>query len=829
MELVENRALKLHTRLTDKILSGITKSKLIGKVPNSDIDEVLVHWGRDEVRALFALGFKKVPPAPLKKYKWTGIYTPMAHQVTTSEFLTTHDRCFLLSEMGTGKTCSAAWAADYLMNLGEIKRVLVVCPISIMHAAWKEDLFRSVMHRTIGIAHGTKEQRRKVIKSSAEFVIINYDGVEIVMDEIIEAGFDLIIVDEANNLKSVSTRRWKAFNKILNALQCKLWMMTGTPAAQSPEDAYGLAKLVSPERVPKYFTQWRDSVMQKITMFKWVPRPRARDMVFNALQPAIRFTKEQCLDLPEIMYVRRDVELTVQQEKYYKAMKASMLLLAAGEEISAVNAAANMNKLLQISCITGDTNVLSNSGWKRLDSVNLTDLIWDGDEWVTHSGLVYQGIKEVVTLDGVRMTSDHKVLTASGWHSAGEINNGGQSKKFNRTKVWIPNSYQASGDNANPSKPIRFMGMPMRLWEDSSTSQSVSTRQTQNAPTQLWVSSWKRNTQAILWSPLQYLVGYETTMLKPTGQRLQKLWGAWDNCMRPVGKLIRTVLARHARYLSGWVDAGQDRYQQWVRTTKLSLGYHTGAGQQYPKQPIYRNSFGGNDYSKCRKNLRIEKRDTSCKDSSVRMGCREIAYDTSEAVYDIVNCGPRNRFVVQNGNGDPFIVHNCGAVYSDTGEVVRFDASNRLNVMDEIIDESDKKTIIFAPFRHTIEMIKDHLDSRNVGTLYIHGDVSPAKRGQIIQDFQNNEEYKVIVIQPQAASHGITLTAASSVIWFGPTSSVDTYLQANARAHRKGQDTKVTVFMIQGSPVEKHIYDMLETRVDSHVDLISMYKEILQI
>jgi SNF2 family DNA or RNA helicase len=126
-------------------------------------------------------------------------------------------------------------------------------------------------------------------------------------------------------------------------------------------------------------------------------------------------------------------------------------------------------------------------------------------------------------------------------------------------------------------------------------------------------------------------------------------------------------------------------------------------------------------------------------------------------------------------------------------------------------------------------MIKDHLESRNVGTLYIHGDVSPAKRGQIIQDFQNNEEYKVIVIQPQAASHGITLTAASSVIWFGPTSSVDTYLQANARAHRKGQDTKVTVFMIQGSPVEKHIYNMLETRVDSHVDLISMYKEILQI
>ena len=829
MELVENRALRLHTRLTDKILSGIAKSKLIGTVPNSDIDEVLVHWGRDEVRALFALGFKKVPPAPLKKYKWTGIYTPMSHQVTTSEFLTTHDRCFLLSEMGTGKTCSAAWAADYLMNIGEIKRVLVVCPISIMHAAWKEDLFRSVMHRTIGIAHGTKEQRRKVIKSSAEFVIINYDGVEIVMDEIIEAGFDLIIVDEANNLKSVSTRRWKAFNKILNALQCKLWMMTGTPAAQSPEDAYGLAKLVSPERVPKYYTQWRDSVMQKITMFKWVPRPRARDMVFNALQPAIRFTKEQCLDLPEIMYVRRDVELTAQQEKYYKAMKASMLLLAAGEEISAVNAAANMNKLLQISCITGDTNVLSNSGWKRLDSVNLTDLIWDGEEWVTHSGLVYQGIKEVVTLDGVRMTSDHKVLTASGWHSAGEINNGGQSKKFNRTKVWIPNSYQSCRNNTEHLNTMRPMGVPMHLWGGNNTSQSVSTHQTQNAPSQLWVSSWKRNAQNVVHTSVQNMDRYATQMLRPAGQRLQKLWWSGDNYMRPVGKFLRAILAGYAINLRQAFNFGPNRCKPQLHTTKLSLGYCTGTILQHEIQPTNRNSTGHDDVDQCFTSVQHKEKYSVCSNNAIRMGCREIAYDTSEAVYDIVNCGPRNRFVVQNGNGDPFIVHNCGAVYSDTGEVVRFDASNRLNVMDEIIDESDKKTIIFAPFRHTIEMIKDHLEARHIGTLYIHGDVSPAKRGQIIQDFQNNEEYKVIVIQPQAASHGITLTAASSVIWFGPTSSVDTYLQANARAHRKGQDTKVTVFMIQGSPVEKHIYNMLETRVDSHIDLISMYREILQI
>ena len=519
MDIVENRALKIRTRLADKILEEIPRSKLLGKVPNTDVDEVLIYWGTDEVRALHKLGFKKTPPAPLHKYEWTGIYKPMAHQKTTAEFLTTHDKCFLLSEQGTGKTCSAAWAADYLMKRGLVKRVLVVCPISIMHAAWKEDLFRSVMHRRIGIAHGTKLQRSKVIKSEAEFVIINYDGIEVVIDDIMAGGFDLIIVDEANNLKTTTTRRWKAFHKVLNASNARLWMMTGTPAAQSPEDAYGLAKLVCPDRVPKYYTQWRDLVMQKITMYKWVPRPRSRDIVFNALQPAIRFTKEQCLDLPDIMYVRRDVELTPQQLHYYKAMKAQMMLMAAGEEVSSVNAAAKINKLLQIS---------------------------------------------------------------------------------------------------------------------------------------------------------------------------------------------------------------------------------------------------------------------------------------------------------------------CGAVYADSGEVLRFDASNRLAVMDEIIDESPKKSIIFAPYRHTIELIKDHLETRGLQTTFIHGDVSPTKRGEIIKDFQENPDTKVIVIQPQAASHGITLTAASSVIWFGPTSSVETYLQANARAHRNGQDTKVTVFMLQGSPAEERMYTMLDKRVDSHESLISLYEDIMK-
>ena len=183
-----------------------------------------------------------------------------------------------------------------------------------MDSAWRADLFTFAMHRSVDIAYGSSERRRKVINQGADFVIINYDGVEIVADDIAKGGFDLIIADEATHYKNVQTKRWKVLNKLVSS-NTWLWMMTGTPAAQSPLDAYGLAKLINPELVPKFFSSFRDMVMLRINQFKWFPREDAVETVHRILQPAIRYTKDQCLDLPDIVYVQREVELTRQQKK----------------------------------------------------------------------------------------------------------------------------------------------------------------------------------------------------------------------------------------------------------------------------------------------------------------------------------------------------------------------------------------------------------------------------------------------------------------------------------------------------------------------------------
>ena len=234
------------------------------------------------------------------------------------------------------------------MSLGVIKRVLVVCPLSIMKAAWQKDLFKFAMHRSCAVAYGDAKARKKVIDSNAEFIVINFDGVAVVKDELIRGGFDLVVIDEATKYKNPQTNRWKIMKELSGMIDW-LWLLTGTPAAQSPLDAYGLAKLVCPDRAPKYYGQYRDMVMYKVGQFIWKPKTSAEKTVHSILQPAIRFEKKDCLDLPPVVIVSRDAPLTAQQQKYYKMLKKQMTMEAAGESVTSVNAAVNLNKLLQIS------------------------------------------------------------------------------------------------------------------------------------------------------------------------------------------------------------------------------------------------------------------------------------------------------------------------------------------------------------------------------------------------------------------------------------------------------------------------------------------------
>ena len=454
----------------------------------------------------------------MKDYNWPGQFKPFAHQKVTAEFLAERPKAFCFNEQGTGKTASVIWAADYLMNIKAVRRVLVVCPLSIMKSAWQNDLFKFAMHRTCDIAYGSKKKRAEIVSGDAEFVIINFDGLSIVKEDIKNGGFDLIVIDEASAYKNPTTERWKVLRDLNKTIR-GLWMLTGTPAAQSPVDAFGLGKLVNPKGIAQFYGQFRDQVMYKVGMFRWVPKPNAQAVVHAALQPAIRFERAQCLDLPDVTDVKRDAPLTPQQLKYYKALKNDMIMKAAGEEISSANAATNLNKLLQIS---------------------------------------------------------------------------------------------------------------------------------------------------------------------------------------------------------------------------------------------------------------------------------------------------------------------GGAVYTDNKEVLEFDVSNRLQVVLEVIQEASHKVLVFVPFTHTIELLKTYLIKHRIPCEVINGKVPVNRRSSIVDDFQKTDNVKVLIIQPQAASHGLTLTAANTIIWYAPVTSVETYLQANARINRPGQKNSMNIVHIAGSEVEARVYNMLNSKIGEHVKIIDLYRQEIE-
>jgi len=226
---------------------------------NGETADVVVYWGLPEMQRLVRM-YGNAPNPMLKEYEWPGMYQPFAHQKVTASYLTLRERAFCFNEAGTGKTSSVIWAADYLMQLGIIKRVLVICPLSIMYSAWQVDIFKTAMHRSVAVAYGEANKRRKVINGEYEFVIINFDGVNIVQEDISKIGFDLIVVDEANAYKTVTTKRWKTLAKLIMP-STRLWMLTD-PCLAVPYGCVWSSKNLSTHRVyPSYVTAWRDRVM----------------------------------------------------------------------------------------------------------------------------------------------------------------------------------------------------------------------------------------------------------------------------------------------------------------------------------------------------------------------------------------------------------------------------------------------------------------------------------------------------------------------------------------------------------------------------------------
>ena len=168
---------------------------------------------------------------------------------------------------------------------------------------------------------------------------------------------------------------------------------------------------------------------------------------------------------------------------------------------------------------------------------------------------------------------------------------------------------------------------------------------------------------------------------------------------------------------------------------------------------------------------------------------------------------------------------SLGYVYSNEKGIVALDNDERLNAIVDIVNSTDRKVIVFAPFVHALEGIVKRLTSEGYDTRAVSGDTPKSERDEIFNLFQNTSAVKVIAAHPQCMSHGLTLTAADTTVWAAPITSLEIFLQANARIRRVGQRHKQQVIMLQGSKVEKRAYARLRAKEQVQNLLLEMFED----
>jgi SNF2 family DNA or RNA helicase len=168
----------------------------------------------------------------------------------------------------------------------------------------------------------------------------------------------------------------------------------------------------------------------------------------------------------------------------------------------------------------------------------------------------------------------------------------------------------------------------------------------------------------------------------------------------------------------------------------------------------------------------------------------------------------------------------CGVIYdSGGGERYTIDNDYRLKELLSIVQESQTKSIVFVPFVSAVEHVAEYLQNKGFKVGVIHGGVSSTQRRDIFHGFQDGSSVDVLVAQPRAMSHGLTLTAASTIVWFAPVTSSETYEQANGRITRPGQKHNTLIVNIAGTKLEERMFKRLKNKQKMQNLLLDMVEQ----
>lgn len=355
IENIQNQALLIRTKMAKLVAMSVPRSAIAEYDENGNPSAVLVRWELEQMQKCADIGVTVLSPM-IRDYEFSGRYKPYVHQLKICSFLTTNKRALCFADMGTGKSLAVVHCIKYLLSIGEIKRALIIAPLSTLTRTWVDEFFNVDPSITVTKLHGLKAKRVELAANGAQVHVINYEGISVIHNEIKANNYDCVVIDEVTSYSNHESKRWKeAYNLFKDTKY--VWGLTGTPILRGVIAAYGQAALVVPHNVKfRSFWEFRNSVQRKINDFLWVDRPEAHDIAFSMLRPAISIKKKDCIDLPSMVHVYREVELDKGQKAFYVKLKEESLVKDELMQVTAVNAAVLAGKLIQVAtgCIYDD-------------------------------------------------------------------------------------------------------------------------------------------------------------------------------------------------------------------------------------------------------------------------------------------------------------------------------------------------------------------------------------------------------------------------------------------------------------------------------------------
>lgn len=319
---------------------------LFDGAPELPDGNLLLQHDLDTTAVLKRIGFKL--PSPMACYYDFGSPPPFDVQIKTCEMLTEQKRAYVLSAMGTGKTRTVLWAWDYLNKIGKAKRLLVVAPLSTLNFTWKREIFAVLPHRKAVVVHGTKKQRLEALAQDVDIYIINHDGIKTILEALkLCTELDTLVLDELAVYRNNSDR-FKIMRKFAQNF-AYVWGLTGAPMPNSPVDVWSQTKIITPWTSPSHQGSAKRMLMEQVSQYVWVPKRDAVAQAFNMMQPSVRFSLDDVVELPEGSVQTIDVDKTDQQIEVYKTVATDLKAMIEDKTITAMNAGAALNKLLQIA------------------------------------------------------------------------------------------------------------------------------------------------------------------------------------------------------------------------------------------------------------------------------------------------------------------------------------------------------------------------------------------------------------------------------------------------------------------------------------------------